>query len=397
MRRAAPVIVVLVLFVCAASPARAADPLRRLQYGLQRVQADRAWLRARGAGVAIAIIDTGVDMLHEDLRTKLVGGHDFISNDDIAQDENGHGTHVAGVAAAATGNGMGVDAVAPDAMLMPLRVLDKAGTGVESNVAAAIDWALLHASGYKLVINMSFTDLELSGAVSSRRITDAVRRAWHAGAVVVAAVGNERLPLADYPAAGANVLAVGATDDRDHRAAFSNQGALVVAPGDRIVSTYWDPKTPGDHGLYASGSGTSMAAPFVAGVAALLLSSGLTNQQTVERIVTTADDIGAPGRDPEFGFGLVNAARALGLPDAGAQVRPAIGQAPVTAEGRFERLTAPGDAVARGPTGGARSARPDKLVPSLAAVLAAAVAYTVIRLAHGVHAERETHRSPWQL
>lgn len=396
MRAPAAAALAVVVLVAAGAPAHAVDPLRDRQPGLDRIQAERAWVRGRGAGVAIAILDTGVDMQHEDLRAKLLPGHDFVDNDDAPQDRNGHGTHVAGVAAAATGNGVGIDGVAPDAMIMPLRVLDAEGTGVESNVEAAVNWALLQASsrGMKLVINMSFTDLERSANVSSRRIQEAVRRAWFAGAVIVAATGNDRLPLANYPAAGPNVLAVGATDVGDQRAPFSNQGATVVAPGVDIVSTYWDPATPNDHSLYAKGSGTSMAAPFVSGVAALLLSAGMDNRQTVDQIVRTADDLGPHGYDGEFGYGRVNAARAMGLPELTGGPSGLV-PANETDPGRFEVLASPGAAAV---VRDLPKRRPAKTVPLAVALVLAGVAYAAARTGSGLGAERRRTDAgrPWE-
>lgn len=400
MRRLALAPLVVVAIQALVLPAHAADPLRKYQYGFVRVGAERAWVRARGAGVAIAIIDTGIDLQHEDLRPRLMQGRDFVSNDDIPQDENGHGTHVAGIAAAASGNGIGIDGVAPDAQIMPLRVLDQKGTGLESSVASAINWALLRANslGMRLVLNMSFTDLEYRGTVTSRRIQDAVRQAWFAGAVIVAAVGNESLPFGNYPAAGPNILAVGATNENDRRAGFSNKGATVVAPGDRIVSTYWDGQTPNDHTVYASGSGTSMAAPFVAGVAALLLSTGLNNQQTVDRIAQTADDLGAPGRDDEFGYGMVNAPRALNLPDGAGAARPAPlvpAQVPGAAGNKFEPIEQTPGPLAAASSPDQPAAPPSKAVPATVAALLCAIAYAAARISQGWRAERE-RASPWQ-
>ena len=368
------------------------DPLRNLQYGLDRIQAEPAWARARGAGVAIAIVDTGVDLQHEDLRGRFTVGYDFVDDDADAQDGNGHGTHVAGVVAAATDNGIGIAGVAPAAQIMPLRVLDADGTGTESDVAAAIRFAVLQArsNGLRLVINLSLTDLSESGvSATSQQIEDAIREAWFAGAVVVAAVGNDDLPFSDYPAAGPNVLAVGATDENDRRASFSNRNPLVVAPGERIVSTYLDVTTPTDHTVYASGSGTSMAAPHVAGVAALLLSDGLDNAQAVERIVRTADDLGTAGRDDDFGFGRVNAARALGVTGV-----PGVAVAP-------PGDIAPGDALPFEPLA---TAAPQAAPPVVAepppsssrgvpiAVAAVLVAVAVVSLRWGLAARAERAR-----
>lgn len=367
-----------------------------MQYGLDRIQAPRSWLTARGAGVAVAIIDTGVDLDHEDLRGRLLPGRDLVDNDDFAQDANGHGTHVAGIVAAGADNGHGVIGAAPDASILPMRVLDPKGTGTESNVEAAILWAVQRTQslGLRLVVNLSLTDVKLSGTVNSRRIQEAIRTAWFAGAVIVGAVGNDALPYVEYPASGPNVIAVGATDERDKIASFSNRGALVVAPGEKIVSTYWDPKTPGDHRLYASGTGTSMAAPFVSGMAALLLSSGLDNRETVRRIIGTADDLGPPGRDDEYGYGRINVARALGLPDLPG-ARPAVtgAQAPSIA-GQFEEVR-PSPSTRAMPVSAKKTN--DKALPGATAILMLSAAYAATRVQYPRLRRRSAQsRQPWE-
>jgi thermitase len=348
----------------------------------------------------IAIIDTGVHLQHEDLRDRLVGGFDFVDNDNFPQDENGHGTHVAGVAAATADNGVGVAGVAPAASIMPLRVLDRDGTGTESNVVQAIRFAVRQSKGLnlRLVVNLSLTDLKVTGSQgSSRLIQDAVREAWFAGAVIVAAAGNENFDQADYPAAGANVLSVGATDEQDRRASFSNRRPLVVAPGDKIVSTYWDPATPNEHAVYASGSGTSMAAPAVAGVAALLLSAGRTNAEAVARIVEEADDLGAEGADDEFGHGRVNAAAALGVPGAGRPRTAAAPRVPSRAPAQFEQVTQATpvpDLRAAGPLPEPAAGRGVLLIA--AAALAAIAFAGAIWLRSGEAAAAAGTENPWE-
>lgn len=400
MRRRVAALAVGLLLVPTVPPDVAAsdDPLRNLQYGLDRTRVEAAWARARGAGVAIAVVDTGVNLQHEDLRARLIGGRDFVDGDDLAQDENGHGTHVAGVAAASTDNGIGIAGVAPDASIMPLRVLDVKGTGVESNVVEAVRFALGRTGelGMRLVVNLSLTDLEIEGATSSARLEEVIREAWQGGAVVVAAAGNESLPYSDYPAAGPNVLSVGATDAEDRRAGFSNRGPTVVAPGEKIVSTYWDGSTPDDHAVYASGSGTSMAAPHVAGVAALLLSMGLSNQETVERLISTVDDLGPPGQDDDYGFGRVNAARAVGVGVSGPPSTVERQEAPFAAEGRFEAIPTPGPTVdgVAAPRAPASEGGPGRGAALAAAGLLLAVAYLATRWGASREAETPAPRRP---
>jgi subtilisin family serine protease len=379
-RGAAAIAVVAALLGSVPVAIAANDPLERQQYALRTLRVQDGWARGRGAGVAVAVIDTGVDLVHEDLVAKLVPGHDFVDGDDRPSDVNGHGTHIAGIVAATTDNGAGVAGVAPDARIIPLRALNEKGTGVDTDVADAIDFAVAAAEreNLQLVVNLSLTDLEVRGTVNSPRIERAIRKAWFAGAVIVAAAGNDALQLADYPAAGPNVVSVGAVDVRDRRVSFSNRRPMVVAPGHRIVSTFWDPLTPDDHAVYALGSGTSMAASFVSGVAAMLLSAGYTNAETVERIVDTSDDLGPPGRDSEFGFGRVNAARAIGVSTETKAVPGSSDDAPPrSAAERFEKLPAtrpPDDLPQRGPL---------VSVASLAAALAIAGALLRRRIERG--------------
>ncbi|HVL81893.1 MAG TPA: S8 family serine peptidase [Actinomycetota bacterium] len=382
----------------ATSPAvlAAGDPLRSDQYGLDRISLTTALNAARGAGVIIAVLDTGVNLNHEDLRNQLLPGRDFVDDDDHPMDANGHGTHVAGIAAAESGNGLGVEGVAPGAKIMPLRVLDTDGTGVESDVAAAIRHALLQAAQRRmaLVINLSLTDMDVQGGSSSRQIRDAIREAWVGGAVVVAAAGNEALPFSDYPAEGPNVISVGATDDRDRRATFSNRGANVVAPGEKVISTFWDAEDPRNNAVYAIGSGTSQAAPHAAGVAALLMSTGLSNERTVDRILRTADDLGPPGPDDEYGFGRLNAARALGTGVAGRPVSDASG-IPSVGEGKFEPIaTSPSPGPVAAAPVDARS--PSRTVPMLLALALLVVAYSAVRVGALGHPSREEAAPvPW--
>lgn len=341
MRRPSLALAAAVLLTAVVSRAWAVtDPLREQQYALDRVQAEAALTKGRGAGVVVAVIDTGVDLVHEDLVAKLLPGRDFVDGDDRPQDVNGHGTHIAGIVAATTGNGAGISGVAPDARLLPLRALDEQGTGIDTDVADAIDHAVTVArrEGLRLVVNLALTDLDVRAPEPSDHIERAVRDAWRAGAVIVAAAGNDASAIVDQTAAGPNILSVGAVDAGDRRLSFSNRRPIVVAPGHRIVSTFWDPAAPDDHAVYALGSGTSMAASVVSGVAALLLSSGATNAEAVRRIIETAEDLGPRGRDDEFGFGRVNAARAMGV--GVATVEPSGGAARSAVE-RFEKLAPP--------------------------------------------------------
>jgi subtilisin family serine protease len=311
------------------------DPLAPAQWGLSQIKAPGAWARgARGAGATIAVLDTGADLSHPDLQGKLLGGTDYVKEGDGcagAQDENGHGTHVAGIAAANTGNGIGVAGVAPDAKILPVRVLDADGAEPEAGVVYdGIRWAADNGAD---VINLSLADLPLQGTLdgTAADAEAAVNHAWSKGAVVVAAASNESFPLCNYPAAASRAVCVAATDSRGLPALYSNfpnasSGAVGVrAPGGEgspIFCEYdgdiWSTVWPGelidsDCGTtvrgYETFAGSSMAAPHAAGVAALLAGRGLSNAQIVECLRTTSSN--GEESDPVFGYGIVNAEAAV--------------------------------------------------------------------------------------
>lgn len=238
------------------------DPGYPSQWGLAKVGAPSAWDVSQGHGdVVIAIVDTGVDLDHEDLAPKLTQGYDFVNSDSLADDDNGHGTHCAGIAAAATNNATGIAGLGFDCSIMPIKVLDAGGTGTYSSVAAGIVWATDNGAD---VISLS-----LGGPAPSQTLLDAVEYAWSQGVVVVAAAGNDNSTQPSYPAYYEKAIAVAATDSSDLRASFSNYGGWVDvgAPGTAIYSTY-------NNGGYATLSGTSMATPLVAGLVGLLRADG---------------------------------------------------------------------------------------------------------------------------
>jgi serine protease len=320
-------IVVVALLVSLVLPSSAlADPLRTQQWNLDMVEADAAHAGSVGAGAVVAIVDSGVASGHPDLAGRLVSGRDVVEGDGAPEDGDGHGTHVAGIVGAATGNGVGVASVAPGAGLMPVRVLAADGSGTPEAVAAGVDWARTRGAD---VINLSLgSEVPIAGAVGGDAVDAAVRRALAAGIVVVAAAGNSGMPVCEQPAASAGLLCVGAVDRRRERPVFSSfgSGLGIVAPGgsalplagEDVLSTY-----PPDG--YAELAGTSQAAPHVSGAAALLVSLGLRGRAAVDRLLATATDLGAPGVDPVYGHGLVNARAAVaGLtapPRGGAFVR----------------------------------------------------------------------------
>lgn len=311
------------------------DPGLSLQWGLDAIGAPAAWSVATGEGVTIAIVDSGVDLTHEDLADKIVADVSCIGSEGVVdrctgsgQDDDGHGTHVAGIAAAETGNGRGVAGVAPGADLMAVKALAYSclgscgARGSASDVSAAIVWAADHGAK---VINLSLGSL--TDDVLGPSFADALQYAWGRGAIPVVAAGNDIVlssGFSDEPA-----IVVAAVDRDGGKASYSNgvgsaQWSLVAPGGeggdDRstcstghtplgVLSTYWaeDDSVAG----YACLAGTSMAAPHVAGAAAVLLSAGLSPQQVVDRLLATADDLGVPGRDSTFGAGRVNLARAV--------------------------------------------------------------------------------------
>ncbi len=275
------------------------DPLYGSQWHLRQIEAPAAWdLVLSSAGVVIAILDSGVDATHPDLAGQLVPGFNTYDGDTNTDDVYGHGTRVAGAAAARGNNGVGVASVAWDSPIMPIRVTDPEGYAYTSTLVDGLIWA---ADNGASVMNMSF-----GSVVGSPAIRAAAQYAMEQGALVVAASGNCGCldPTADTP----YLVSVGATDLSDALASFSSRGDYVdlSAPG---VSIY----TTRSGGSYGFGSGTSFSSPLVAGVAALMFSvnPNLTPFEVRDLLESTADDLGAAGYDTSFGHGRLNAHRAL--------------------------------------------------------------------------------------
>lgn len=280
---------------------------RQFQWGLRKIQAEQAWDITTGSpDVVVAVLDTGVDGSHPELAGKLVPGYDFLHDDPDPSDDGGHGTHKAGVVGANSNNGSGVSGVSWGARIMPVKVLNSSGVGPDLAIARGIVFAADHGAR---VINMSF-----GSSTSSQVLTRAVRYAHDKGVLLVAAAGNTaKLDNAViYPAAYEHVLAVGATDEADKVADFSQHHPYVgvSAPGVRIVNAFW---RGAGYGSYVSSSGTSDAAPHVSGLAALVWSVNpeLSNTQVRKLIQDTADDLGPPGKDEYYGAGRINAHRAV--------------------------------------------------------------------------------------
>jgi subtilisin family serine protease len=304
----------LLCLLLAAAPAVAADPRRAQQWNLDMVEADAAHQVSTGTGAVVAVIDSGVQADHPDLAGRIGAGYDEVQRDGTPQDGDGHGTHVSGIIAAVSGNGIGVESVAPGATIMPIRVLGDDGGGSTDDVAAGIDYARTHGAD---VINLSLgSEVPLIGALGGDAFEAAVRRATAAGIVVVAAAGNNGVPVCEQPSA-TGLLCVGAVDKRRARSFFTTfgSGVGVVAPGGSGGSST---AMPGEDILstfkgstFQELAGTSQAAPHVAGVAALLVARGVRGAAAVQRIRATATDLGPPGDDAEFGSGLVNARAAV--------------------------------------------------------------------------------------
>jgi serine protease len=281
-----------------------ADPYRGWQWALDATSFQASWPTSDGSGTVVAVVDSGVQADHEDLAGSVLVGWDAIADaPGGTTDPYGHGTHVAGIIAAAVGNGKGIAGAAPGTRILPVRVLDATDVGTTSDVLEGIIWAADHGAD---VINLS-----LGGHDGNSTYRSAIRYALHKGAVVVASAGNEgeQSNAPSYPAASGNAIAVAATTASGRRAPFSNFGPYVdiAAPGEDIYST-----VPSG---YARWSGTSMAAPYVSAAAALIAARHpeLSPHQIGDLLKRSAHDLGHPGRDDDYGTGLVDPARALTL------------------------------------------------------------------------------------
>jgi type VII secretion-associated serine protease mycosin len=290
------------------------DPGYQDQWGLSQVKADKAWdLGATGEGIIIAVVDTGVDINHPDLKDNLVSGYNGILRSEspyALKDNNGHGTHVAGIAAARM-NGIGVVGIAPQAKIMPIKAMNQTGEGYDDVIADGVAWAADHGAK---IINLSLGSSDITPILQ-----DALAYATGEGSLIVAAAGNydpttQKNPGVSFPAADPNVLAVTASTESNSIASFSSTGNEVelAAPGEKIVSTWWD-RTRGSG--YVESSGSSMAAPFVSGEAALIWSKhpDWTREQVLEVLRESAQDLGTAGRDSSYGYGLIDAEMAIKL------------------------------------------------------------------------------------
>ncbi|WP_059102507.1 S8 family peptidase [Shouchella shacheensis] len=272
------------------------------QWNLEQMEIEPGWNLADGEDTTIAIVDTGVDPAHKDLADKIVDGYNAIDDSDDFQDENGHGTHVAGIAAAMTNNVEGIAGVSWASKIMPIKVLDDKGEGSSFSVARGIYWAVDHGAD---VINMSLGDYYHSEA-----LYDAIVYAHDHDVILITASGNDNVSDPMFPAVYPEVLTVAAVDDMRNRAFFSNFGIHidVSAPGEHIPSSYLDNQ-------YVILSGTSMASPHAAGLAALVrsLEPELSNEDVLNLICATSSELGLEGHDPYYGFGEIDVENTLKL------------------------------------------------------------------------------------
>jgi len=281
-----------------------------IPWGIARIDATGAHsIGVTGSGIRVAVLDTGIDYNHPDLKANCLGGYDFVNADNDPMDDHSHGTHVAGTVAALS-NGIGVLGAAPQAGLYAVKVADSSGSCSYSNIIAGINWAVNNNAN---VITMS-----LGGTSSSSTLQNACNNAYSKGVVLVGAAGNSGGAVI-YPAAYDSVIAVSATYSTDAITSWSCYGPQVefAAPGSSIKSTM-----PG--GLYGYKSGTSMATPHVTGAVALLMSTDVAGTvhdankngkwdpaEVRSRLQSTATDLGASGKDDYYGYGLVNAYAAV--------------------------------------------------------------------------------------
>ncbi|MDC0707323.1 S8 family serine peptidase [Stigmatella sp. ncwal1] len=306
------------------------DPDYGKQWNLKMISMPQAWDSNRGKGVVVAVLDTGIAYEdYEDFKqvpdlkgVKFVQGYDFVNDDVHANDDHGHGTHVAGTIAQATNNGEGVAGVAFEATLMPVKVLNHFGSGTSADIADAIRFA---ADKGAKVINMS-----LGGGGHSQTMASAVEYARKKGVTVVAAAGNAGRPRVEFPAAYPGAVAVSAVGPEGALAPYSSYGKEldIAAPGgDKrqgdqggILQNTIDPRDPA-RSIYASFQGTSMATPHVAAVAALLYAAGASGPDEVEKaLYAGAVRVNGQERTDEYGHGLLNAQKSLEALGGGALI-----------------------------------------------------------------------------
>ncbi len=281
------------------------DPLYPKQWALTKIQAPQAWglLPVDQHEVVVAVIDTGIDIDHPDLVNRIAsGGYNFFMKNQDVSDVSGHGTAVAGLIAAETNNTVGIAGISGQApvKILPLRITDSQGASNRSDVIQAIDYAIAQKVD---IINFSM------GSNSYSEIENqSIQKAIQSGICVVASAGNDGTLTCYYPASYDGVLSVGSLGSNQRHWLFSNHNDKVdlSAPGSSVYCCNWD-------GTYVNRSGTSFAAPMVAGVAALLKTadSSLSPARLEAILTSSATDYGVAGKDPYYGYGVVNAYSAM--------------------------------------------------------------------------------------
>jgi len=340
-------ILLALAIILLAAPSTPNDPSFDRQWALRKVGALCAWDRTTGsANVIVAVVDSGVDPTHPDLVDRLrTDGYDFVDDDSDPRDENGHGTHVAGIVAAVLNNNEGVAGLAPGVTILPVRVMDARGRGSDRAIARGIRFS---ADKGAKVINLSLgATLTLNADEPSALVNDAIIYAQQQGALVVVAAGNDAVPLPNAIAVdNPDVLVVAATDERDRKAPFSNSGPWVAvsAPGVHILSTMptyevflTSDRLPPDERFrrnYDYMSGTSQATPYVAALAALLFSANpdWSPAQVAEAIRSNATNIRDLNPRFELGTGRIDACKSFGGPPAEAAPQPALPPSTVRGE-----------------------------------------------------------------
>jgi serine protease len=282
------------------------------QWNLHKIGIEGAWTRTKGSGITVAVIDTGITQVPDLAETKFVKGYDFVNDRETAKDDNGHGTHVAGTIAQTTNNQYGVAGVAYEASLMPLKVLNADGSGTVADIAEAIKFAADKGAD---VINMS-----LGGAGESKLMQDAIEYAYRNGVVIIAAAGNESTDGASYPARYPHVIGVSAFGPDGEKASYSNFGAGVdiSAPGGSETGTILQETIDENgQGVFLGLQGTSMASPHVAGVAALIKASRITEPDQILKVLQQSARVIQDDGLNYYGAGQLNAEAAVKLASEG--------------------------------------------------------------------------------
>jgi serine protease len=288
------------------------DPYYGKQWNLHKIGVEGAWTRTKGSGVTVAVIDTGITRVRDLNETKFVKGYDFVNDREEATDDNGHGTHVAGTIAQSTNNKYGVAGVAYEVNLMPLKVLAAHGGGTIADIAEAIKFAADHGAD---VINMS-----LGGGGESHLMKEAIEYAYKKGVVIIAAAGNESTNGSSYPARYPHVVGVSAFGPNGEKASYSNFGAGVdiSAPGGSEGGTILQETIDENgQGVFLGLQGTSMAAPHVAGVAALVKAMGVKEPTAVLEVIKQSARVIQEDNLNYYGAGQINAEAAVQLASVG--------------------------------------------------------------------------------